>query len=241
MSKFGARDDHFGILAIDIGGGQTLGSVLSIIGSNDARESLSRAEAMDENNDPIAASWHGNLDGELRDVSNVFSLKSGSFNLNVLFLGEVEAGKIISTIEVAPANDGTPKITVTGKLGTKAVVAPPGKTNRWELPSMTIFGAFRAQPLGFTIDQGRLLSSSLNATIEVAQEEDGMGEPIAHGLSGGLLTGTANFNTHDESAEWTVTLAGAVETQEPGADQGQAAYETTTATWEKILVRKSAT
>ena len=60
-SQFGAKTDHFGILADGEG---TLGDVLEIIDSSATPDAQSRADA-DENGDIAAATWHGNTDGAL--------------------------------------------------------------------------------------------------------------------------------------------------------------------------------
>jgi hypothetical protein len=237
---FGALTDHFDILSTTSGAG-TLGDVLTLTDSKKTPQSMSRAEAKNEDGDPIAATWYGNSAGELFDASSTFVCKTGSFSTAVLKLGELAVGEVVTGIEIGTSNDGWPEITVTGTLGTETIVAPSGKLNTWTLPAITITAAKRAQLLDFTIDAAcRLTASGLSAQVELAQAEDGLGEPVAHGLSGGLLTQTAELVRITGACAWTkgVTFT---ETQAPGADEGQAAYHTASAAAEKLLTRDSAT
>ncbi len=235
MSNFGALTDHWGIL--DIG---TLGDVLEITASSKTPDPQSRAEATDRNGDPAAATWHGNSDGDLYDASVTYTCKSGSFSLNLLKGGEITAGSVITGIDVGTSNDGWPTVTVTGKLGAEAITAPEfpaNSLNTWTMPDITITGAKRAQLLDFTVDAAcELTASGLTAALDLAQQEDGVGEPVAHGISGGLLTQTAELVRVTGACAWTKG-ASFTETQAPGADEGQAAYHTASAAAEKIWAR----
>jgi hypothetical protein len=233
---FGAYTDHFGILAITSGGG-TLADVLEITAASKTPDPMSRAEAANEDGDPVAATWYGNTAGELYDASNTFVCKSGSFDLSVIQGGELEAGKVVTGIEIGTSNDGWPTITVNGKIGAETIVAPSGYLNTWTLPAITITGAKRAQLLDFTVGATcALTASGLTASLDLAQQEDGEGEPVAHGISGGLLTQTAELVRVTAAPSWT---KGATweETQAPGEDQGQAAYHTASAAAEKLWSR----
>ncbi len=235
---FGAYTDHFGILAITLGGG-TLADVLEITNDPKTPDSQSRAEATDRNGDPVKANWHGNTDGDLFEASNTFVCKSGSFNLNLLKGGEVASGKVITGFEIGTNNDGWPQITASGKLGTKAIVAPSGLLNTWTLPSITITGAMRAQPLDFTVGEGcELTASGLSATLSLEQQADGVGEPVAHGIRGGLLTQTADLIYITSAPSWTPG-EDFEETQAPGTGGGQAAHHTTNAAAEQLWERDS--
>ena len=98
-------------------------------------------------------------------------------------------------------------------------------------------GAKRAQLLDFTIDAGsRLTGSGISATVDLAQTEDGEGEPVAHGISGGILTQTADLVRVTAAPAWTQGATW-TETQTPGVDGGQAAYHTGSGAAEKILTR----
>ena len=235
-SGFGAYTDHFGILAITSGGG-TLADVLEITGSSKTPDAMSRAEATDENGDPAAATWYGNTAGELFDASNTFVCKSGSFSTDVLQCGELTAGSVVTSIEISTSNDGWPQITVSGKLGAQAITAPSGFLNTWTFPAVTVTGAKRAQLLGFTVgSDGALTGSSLSGAVDLAQQEDGEGEPVAHGVSGGLLTQTAQLVYVSGAPTWTKG-GSFTETQSPGSDESQASYITTSATAEAIWSR----
>jgi hypothetical protein len=235
-SGFGAYTDHFGILAITSGEG-TLADVLEITGSSKTPDAQSRAEATDANGDPAAATWYGNTAGELYDASNTFVCKSGSFSTAVLKCGELTAGSVVTSIEISTSNDGWPQITVSGKLGAETIVAPTGLKNTWTFPAVTVTGAKRAQLLGFTVGtDGALTGSSLSGAVDLAQQEDGEGEPVAHGVSGGLLTQTAQLVYVSGAPTWTKG-ASFTETQAPGSDESQASYITTSATAEAIWSR----
>jgi hypothetical protein len=253
MSNFGALTDHWGILDLFIAGseGDKLSAVLQITASSKVPDPLSRAEATGRNGDPVAATWHGNEiatpDLEtLYDASVTYVCKSGSFSLNRLKGGEIVAataelaGKVITGFDIGTSNDGWPTITATGKIGARAIVAPTfpaNSLNTWTLPDITITGAKRAQLLDFTVDAAcELTASGLTAALELAQQEDGVGEPCAHGISGGLLTQTAELVRVTGPCAWTKG-ASFTETQAPGADEGQAAYHTASAAAEKIWVR----
>ena len=233
---FGAYTDHFSILTITSGAG-TLANVLEITAESKTADPMSRADANDENGDIAASTWYGNTAGTLYDASNTFVCKSGSFSLSVLDLGELSTGVVVTGIEVGTSNDGWPQITVTGKLGPGAIVAPTGFLNTFSLPDITITGAKRAQLLDFTIDAGsRLTGSGISATVDLAQTEDGEGEPVAHGISGGILTQTADLVRVTAAPAWTQGATW-TETQTPGVDGGQAAYHTGSGAAEKILTR----
>jgi hypothetical protein len=108
------------------------------------------------------------------------------------------------------------------------------------MPSVVITGAKRAQPLEFTVGEGcKLTGSSLSATLDLAQQEDGLGEPVAHGISGGVLAISADLVRVSAAPSWTPAVTW-TETQAPGVDEGQAAYHTASAAAEKIWVRSNA-
>jgi len=227
MSNFGSLTDHFGYLAAG----------LKLVASSKVPQAMSRGDANNETGDPEAATWYGNKAGELFDASVTYAVVSSTYDLSTMVCGEKSAGIVITGIEVGTSNDGWPQITVTGVLGTETVVAPTGKTNTWALPAITLTGAKIAQLLDFTIGEHcRLTASGLSFSIDLAQQEDGVGEPAAHGLSGGIATQTAELVRVTGACSW-VKGATWTETQAPGADEGQAAYHTASAAAEKLLVR----
>jgi len=236
---FGAYVDHFGILAIVLGDG-TLADVLEITDDPKTPDAQSRAEAKDKNGDIAKANWHGNTAGELFSASNTFVCKSGTFSLELIKGGEVATGKVITGIETGTSNDGWPTLVVTGKLGTESIVAPTGFLNTWTLPDIDIIGAKRAQLLDFTEGAGcETTASGLSAALDLAQQNDGVGEPVAHGISGGMLTMTATLGYITAAGSWTPG-AGWEETQGPGTGGAAASHHSTSVAAEKIWERDAA-
>ena len=205
-------------------------------------DALDRADATDENGDIAASAYYGNTEGELISVSATYVLKANTLDLSTLKCGELSTGVVVESIEATTGNGGEmPKITVTGKLGTKAITAPSGHLNTFSLPEVTLTAAFRAQEMGFTTGEGcRLTGSTLTASVTLSQEEDGLGEPVAHGLSGGTIEVSADFVAITADPSWTVSAEWLTETQEPGRSEGQAAWHTGTGTAAGTLSRDSA-
>lgn len=230
MANFGGITDHFGIATSD----------LVLVSSNKNLVAKNRADATDENADVVAATWYGAED--IFDIECVYALKSGTLNINTLKIGELEAGTIASGLTINTTNGGWPQFTMTGKLGCETVTAPTGKANTWTLPSITLKGMKAAQPIGFTVSAGKVTEVGAEFTCNIAEQTDGAGVPVAHGVDGAMMTVTAKFtNTADAQPAWTVSLSGLTSTKEPdGATEGQAAYHTTEATAEKNLTRDSA-
>lgn len=236
---FGAYTDHFGILEIAVGEEDTLADFLEITASTKTPASMSRTDAQDESEDIVASTWHGNTEGDLYDVSSTFVCKSGSTPADVLNCGELSAGMVVDSIQITTSNSAWPTITVSGRLGTKSIVAPSGFLNTWLMPAVTIVGAKRAQLLDFTIDAGsRLTGSSLSGSLSIAQQDDGLGEPAAHGISGGVLTQTAELVRVTAAPAWTPGGTW-TETQTAGEDEGQASYHTGSGSAEKIWTRSA--
>jgi hypothetical protein len=127
-------------------------------------------------------------------------------------------------------------VEVSGKLGTKGVTNDAGKT--YTLPSFILKGMKQAQEMGFTTGTGcRLTASAFSGSVDLAQVEDGLGEPAAHGVSGGVGEGSADFVGITAAPAWTVSLVDATETKAPGEAEPQAAYHTGSGTYEFILTR----
>lgn len=241
MSNFGALTDHFGILALAKTGGGTLADVLKLVDSSKEPVEKSRADARDDNGDIAASNYYGNAAGTLYEASCSYALKSGTLLLSDIALGEVSVGTLALTLEAGTSNSEFPQIKVGGKLGTSAITAPTGKANTFALPAITLTGGKFAQVIGFTVQNGKLTSSSISATVEEAQQDDGVGEPAAFGISGGVGAITAEFVRYDATAPaWTVTLSGATETKAPGIQEGQAAHHTATATAAFTITRNAA-
>lgn len=233
--SFGALTDHFGLA--------TAGLVL--VDSSESIIELSRADALNEDGDIQASTYFGNTTQDMREISSTYALVSGTLDINTILLGEfVGATNIIrESVEVATSNSEWPQLTVTGRKNAIAVVAPAGLTNTYSLPSIVFTGIKQAQPINFTTGVGcRLTGSSLSGNIEVAQQDNGVGEPIAHGVSGGTGTVSAEFVRITDQASWTPGVAGTygiTETAPPGAAEGQASYHTATGTLAFTVLREA--
>jgi hypothetical protein len=212
---------------------------LSVIESAKVPVEQSRADAPDENNDVADSAYYGNTASALFEISNTYVLKSGSLDLSELMLGELTAGIVAASIDVNTENTKHPTIKVSGKMGLQTIIAPTGKTNKFALPAITINGMKQAQPMGFTVGAGgRLTSCKLSAKVELAEETDGEGEPIAHGVSGGTGTVEGAFVWISAQPTWTLTLAGLTQIKAPnGAEEPQAAHHTATASAGFTLTR----
>ena len=223
-TDFGALTDHFS-MATDS---------LILIGSTNTPVAKSRADDPDENGDIVNAQWFGG--GDVEDVTCEYLLKSGTLNQNTLLLGEISDGTGVSSISVATSNSDYPKISVTGKLGLETMVAPTGKRNTWTLPSITITANKYAQPMGFTYSAGRLLGCTIEASCEISETPDGLGEPAAHGVSGASGTISSEWGSEEPTITYTLTETVGV-TQSPAITEPQAAFHTHTSASEFILVR----
>jgi hypothetical protein len=237
MSNFGALTNHFSDL-IDL----TSITQLKLIDSSKTPTPRNRADANDAENDVAAATWFGATD--IFDISCTYLLKGSTLAMNTLKLGEIVAGTAVASISAATSNTQWPRITITGRTGLETMAAiggTPAKLNTFTLPALTLTGAKRAQPLGFTVGaDGRLTGCSFEATAEIAEETDGVGEPCAHGISGAVGTVNADFVRVTGAPTWALTLSGLTSTQEPGANEGQAAYHTTPASAEIVIARDTA-
>lgn len=235
MSTFGALTDYFGILALSDGVSGTLATILELTESSRTPATESRANAEDENGDICASSYYGA--GDLSEASSTFKVCKGvALDTALLALGELTAGKTVTSIEVATAMKEWPTITVSGTLATDTMDTSILQT--FAMPSFTLASRTQAQELGFTTTVGcKLNSSSVSATVELAQQDDGLGEPVAHGVSGGEYTVSAEFVAVTDVCAWTVTGSGLTETKAPGAQEGQASYHTGSGEAQGTLVR----
>jgi hypothetical protein len=238
MSNFGALTDHFGLASAS----------LVLVDSNESLVEQSRADANDENNDIAATSYYGNTTQDLREVSCIYALRSATLNINTIKLGALAATPTVlrESIEVSTSNDGWPQITVTGKKNISAITAPSGKLNTFTIPSVTLSGMKQAQLICFTVGTGcRLTGSSLSASVDMAQQDDGLGEPVAFGVSGGQGTISAEFVRITAAPTFTLnttgnTTLGLTVTANPGVEQGQSAYHTGTGTIGFTITRDNA-
>lgn len=229
---FGGKTDHFSMATTD----------LILQESTKTPRKANEANALDENGDVAVTELYGNDAGTLYDASCTYLLKSGTLDLSTLLLGELETGVVVTGITVDTSNGDWPKVVATGVLGTAAFQAPTGKTASAALPAITITGGKFAQGLGFTVASGALNSSSLSATCDTAEANDGEGEPVAYAASFPNAEVTASGVYTAVAFTWAVTTPGVglVETQAESAEEPQAAWQTATATGYIALVRGTA-
>lgn len=236
MSNFGALTDHFGLASSD----------LVLVSSDETKVALNRVDAQDEWSDIVASAYHGNITQDMREISCTYALKSSAYNVATIKLGQVDVNgtKIIrESLEVSTSNDNWPQITVSGRKNIIDVAVPSGKTATFSIPvSITIAGAKQAQTF-FLFEAGdgcRLTGSSLSASIEISQQDDGSGEPVAHGISGGSGELSADFVRVTQAPSWSLTATGNTllnVTQDPGLSQGQASFHTASATAAFTIIR----
>ena len=230
-TSFGALTDHFGLAT----------ATLILVDSNKKPVAQARADAKDEKDDVAATAYYGNTAGALFDVDVTYALKSGTLDLSTLFLGELSVGIIASALDADTASAKWPEIKITGQLGNSAVVAPTGFTNKFAVPAVVLTGAKIAQLMGFTIQAGKLTGCKLSAKIEIGKQTDGVGEPIAFGLSGGTGTVDATFVRITDTPAWTVTAGYLTQIAAPGRDEKQATFHTATGSAGFTLARIAAT
>jgi hypothetical protein len=233
--QYGALTDHFGLTGT--GGALENKAVLVASSSTPVAKSVNRAQ--DANGDNAAEALAGQTAaGTLAEVSCTYALSQATVNLNTLKLGEIAANKIAATLSAVTSNSAWPQITVTGLINAITVVAPTGKLNTFSIAdSITLTNAKRAQLLDFTVDADcRLTGSTYAASIETAEQANGVGVIVAHGISGGVVTQSCELVAVADVAAWTPGVTWK-ETQKPGADEGAAAWHTTSGAAEKILAR----
>ncbi len=227
MTNFGALTDHFGLTGV----GGVLETIGELVASSKTPVAQSRADALDANGDIVASAWYGNTEGNLYEASCTYALKSGTLACADLKLGEVSAGVVITSIEIATSNAAWPQITVSGMLGCAAL--EQGK--KWPMPTVSINGKKQAQLMGLTITTGELTDCSMSASCDFVRQDDGEGEPVAYGVSGAVASasGTAVANSTDSpvlavAADWK-------RSQGSGLEEPQAAWNTTSMTVERLL------
>jgi hypothetical protein len=226
MANFGALTDHFGL-------GSTSG--FELVDSSATPRSMSRADAQDANGDIADAAWHGNTTAALKDASCTYALKSGTLATGtVLKLGQLAAGKIALSVEVATSNGGWPQITVSGVIGpSQTLVLEQVKT--YALPAYTISGKKQAQLMGVTIENGRLTDCSMSASCDWAQQDDGQGEPVAYGVSGAVATASATAVAVSAESPELAAAEGWTASQDSGLEESQASWHTASISVEKVL------
>ena len=230
-TSFGALTDHFAILETVHDAG-TLADIMVLVASSKVPRAQSRADAQDENEDIAASAYSGNSAEEITEVSCTYALKSGTLDLSDLVIGELAVQIFAESLGLTTANGGWPQITVTGYLGLETITAPTSYTNQFTLPAISVIGMKQAQVLGFTVTTGRLTGSGITFNCSMAEQLDGVGEPAAHGVSGGTGEVTSDFVRVSDAPAWELATVLtdspflAEVTQDPGEDQGQAAWHT---------------
>lgn len=229
MSYFGGLTDHFGLA-----GAAGWTTVILTESSKKAIEQQ-RADALDENGDIAQTEYFGNDAGTLYDVSCTYVLKSGTFvaraateAASYFILGELTAGTIVESFELTTSNSEFPTLTLSGKLGAQTVTAPSGKTNKYYLPTdtLTLTGAKIAQGYGFSVSQGKLTGCSISGSLDLVQQDDGTGEPAAHGIGNGVLEVTVDLVRIAASAPSISVTAGFGSILVDDVSEGQAAFHT---------------
>ena len=230
-TSFGALTDHFAILEIVHDAG-TLADIMVLVASSNPRRAQSRADAQDENEDIAASAFTGNSEEKITEVSCTYALKSGTLDLSDLVIGELAVQIFAESLALTTASGGWPQITVTGYLGLETMTAPTSYTNQFTLPAISVLGIKQAQVLGFTVTTGRLTGSGITFNCSMAEQLDGVGEPAAHGVSGGTGEVTSDFVRVSDAPAWELATVLtdspflAEVTQDPQADEGQAAWHT---------------
>jgi len=222
MANFGALTDHFSVATAD----------LVLVDSSAIPVAQTRADAQDESGDIAASDWHGNTTAGLSEASCTYALKSGTLDLTTLVLGQISEGVVALNIEVATSNGAWPQVTVSGITGSDALE----QVKTYALIGPTINGKKIAQVMGVAVTTGKLTDCNLSASVDWAQQEDGVGEPAAYGVSGGMLSSTAT--AVGVTAEAPVLAAAATWTisQATSLDEPQATWHTASITVEQALV-----
>lgn len=223
MSNFGGLTDHFGLATSD----------LVLVSSDLTPVSQNRADALDENGDIADAAWHGNTSAGLGEASCVYALKSGTLPTD-LNLGQIAAGKIVTSIDVATSNGAWPQITVSGIVGPEGTVVLE-QVKTFAIGDLAVQGKKKAHLMGVALTTGKLNDCSLSASCDWAQQENGLGEPVAYGVSGAIATATATAVATGAAAPVLAAAAGYTISQGSGKDEGQASWHTASIQTEKVL------
>jgi hypothetical protein len=226
MANFGALTDHFGLAA-------TLGT---LIDAPKTPRPQTRKDALDKNGDIADTAYHGNTAGELFDATCVYQLdgaNSGPTELDLedVEIGQIATGKVATSAAVDTANTDWPKITITGVLGTPALE----QDKAWALTAGTIYARKQAQLIGIVVTTGELTSCGTSASCDLAQADDGEGEPVAFGVSGAIQTATAEAVATSSAAPVLAAAEGWTVQQATGKNEPQADWHTATINVEKKL------
>jgi len=223
MSDFGALTDHFGLATTD----------LILVSSSSTPVELSRADALDANGDIADAAYHGNTSAGLKEASCTYALKSGTLATGtILKLGQLAVGKVALSVEVVTSNGAWPQITVSGITGSTALE----QVKTYDLPAYTVNGKKQAQVMGVAVTTGRLTDCTMSASCDWAEQQDGLGEPVAYGVSGAIVTATATAVAVSDEAPVLAAAANWEVSQDSGLDEPQANWHTASITTEIVPV-----
>ena len=226
MANFGALTDHFGLAA-------TLGTLIE---ATKVSRPQTRKDALDENGDIADTAYHGNTAGTLYDSTCVYQLDGAgagptSLDLEDVEIGQIATGKVVTSAAPDTSNSNWPKTTVVGVLGTPALE----QDKKWALTGGTIYARKQAQLIGVTVTTGELTSCGTAASCDLAQADDGEGEPVAFGVSGAIQTATAEAVATSAAAPVLAAAEGWTVQQATGVNEPQADWHTATINVEKKL------
>jgi len=228
MAGFGNGTDFFDIPTL------ITNANLIFIGSNTTPIPISVERAQDsEGNHAGEDSFEG---GPAVAVECVYKLQGGTLDLDDLHVGPVDNGAVhlcIVSIDVATSNSDWPTITVTGFTGVTDYSDMPS----FYLPDVTINGKRIAQGIDFSVGADcRLTGSGLSVSGEFHHDLDDAGEVGVMAFTGAVaeLSGDAveiaGVVTWTPGGTW-------IETQAPGADNGNIQWGTSSFTATKMLTK----
>jgi len=227
MPNFGALTDHFELT----GAGGVFETIGELVASSETPVAQSRADAADKNGDITDSAWHGNTTAGLSEASCTYAVKSGTLDTSNLELGQLSAGIVVTSIEVATSNGAWPQVTVSGILGSDALE----QVKTYALPLYSITGKKQAQLMGIEVTTGNLTDCSMSASCDWAQQEDGEGEPVAYGVSGAVASASATAVATSEDSPVLAAAGGWTLSQGSGLEEPQAAWHTASMTVEQVL------
>jgi hypothetical protein len=222
MAGFGNGTDHFGKDSAS----------LTLIETSTTPAPVSIEQVQDESGNTVAEDSYAG--GPAAAIECTYRLVSGTLDLSTLKLGYLLVGAVkncVTDIEVNTSNGEWPTI----KLSGFTVVTNETDMDTWTLPAITISGKKLAQGLDFTVDAAcRLTSSSLKASAEFHHTLDDAGIVAAMAVTGANLEISAEMVEVTGVAAWTPGGTW-IETQAPGASNGNISWGTSSATASKFL------
>ena len=175
--------------------------------------------------------------GEVTPIEEVFKFCRGSTFDSTVQLGEVSSNYVLTRIVLSRSNKEALTATVTGypvaSVGDTATL--PLYTIPW--PTGYSAGGNGAVLAGFTLDAGRLISSSATASIEHNLTLDSVGDPSCAGFFAGRLESTNEVQSCDTQPAATIAASW---TESPGSGalaETNTDYETGTFSAFRNIVR----